>query len=119
MKDKSLNESLKRTEKSSWEVFKEVLDIFLGKHEAPNYRKLAENMLEIFINIGCNMYLNCTSFTVICIPQPHPQSNLGDISDLHGGRFHHHFSILVKCYHRKWGPALLAYYCWQCKRETA
>jgi len=51
MKDKSLNESLKRTEKSSWEVFKEVLDIFLGKHEAPNYRKLAENMLEIFINI--------------------------------------------------------------------
>jgi len=66
-------------------VFKEVLDNFLDKHKAPIYRKLVENMLEIFRNIGCNMSLNCTTFTVIWIPHPHPQSNLGDISDLHGG----------------------------------
>jgi len=76
-----------------------------------------ENMLEIFRNTGGNMSLNCTSFTVIWIP--HPQSNLGDISDVHGGRFHHHISTMVKCYHMKWSPALLAYYCWQCKRENA
>lgn len=109
MKDKSLDESLKRTEKPSWEVFKEVLDKFLDKHKAPIYRKLVENMLEIFRNIGCNMSLNCTSFTVIWIPHPHPhpQSNLGDISDLHGERFHHHISTMVKCYHRKGGPAFL------------
>jgi hypothetical protein len=81
----------------------------------------AENMLEIFRNIGGNMSLNCTSFTVIWIPcpHPHPQSNFGDISDLHGMRFHHHISTMVKCYHRKWSPALLAYYCWQRKRENA
>ena len=63
------------------------------------------------------MFLKCTSFTVIWIPNL--QSNLEDISDVHGGRIHNHISTMVKCYHKKWSPALLAFNCWQHKRENA
>jgi hypothetical protein len=35
-------------------------------------------------------------------------SNLGGISDKHGGRFHQNISITEKCYQGTWNPALLA-----------
>jgi len=46
---------LKGTEKPASETFKVVVDHFLGKHKAINYKTRVENMLETFRNMGCNM----------------------------------------------------------------
>jgi hypothetical protein len=40
VKDKNCNALLKGTEKAVWEAFKVVVDKFLGKHKAPNYRTI-------------------------------------------------------------------------------
>lgn len=63
-KDKNFEALLKGTEKAACEVLNGVADNFLGKHKAPNNRKLLENVFETIINMGCNMYSNCTSFIV-------------------------------------------------------
>jgi hypothetical protein len=39
-------------------------DKFLGKHKAPNYRTLFENMPETFRDMGCSMSLKLHFFTV-------------------------------------------------------
>jgi hypothetical protein len=57
MKDKNFEALLKGTENTACEVFKVFVDNFLGKHKAPTNRKLIENMLESFTNMGCNMSL--------------------------------------------------------------
>jgi hypothetical protein len=66
MKDKHYDALLKKTAKAAQEAFKVVVDIFLGKHMAPKYRTLVENMPETFRNMGCHMSLIlhflCSSF---------------------------------------------------------
>jgi hypothetical protein len=41
--------------KTASEAFKVVVDHFLGKHKALNYKTRVENMLETFRNMGCNI----------------------------------------------------------------
>jgi hypothetical protein len=57
LKDKNFKAQLKGTEQAACEVFKVVADNLPSKHEVPNNRKLVENMLETFMNIGRNMSL--------------------------------------------------------------
>jgi len=39
-------------------------------------------------------------------------SNLGDVSDEHGERFHQEIAEMEKRYQRKWNPSMMADYCW-------
>jgi len=113
MKNKNVNALLKGTEKPAREAFIVIVDHFLGKHKALNYKTRVENMLETFRNMGCNtsfklhflhsrlaFYFKQTS-SVICMVM--------GISP----RYPHY----VKRYKRTWSPAMLVYYCWQLKRE--
>jgi hypothetical protein len=110
MKDKSFDELLKLLGK----CLKLLFTVFLAK-KAPNYRTHVGTMLEIFRNMGCNMFFtlhflhSCLEFfqatlersmmrmvrDFTMIPAPWKNATKGNGS-----------------------PAMLADYCWQCKRET-
>jgi len=57
MKDTNFDAQFSGSEKAAWEAIKVVVDIFLGKHKAPNYKTPVENTHKTFRNMGCNMTL--------------------------------------------------------------
>jgi hypothetical protein len=48
---------LKGIKEAAWEVFKVVVNNFLGKHKAPNYRTQVDTAVETFRSMGCNTSL--------------------------------------------------------------
>jgi hypothetical protein len=50
MKDTNLDAQFNGDEKAAWEAFKLAVNIFLGKHNAPNYKTHVENMHKTFRN---------------------------------------------------------------------
>jgi hypothetical protein len=58
-------------------INKIVLDIFLGKHKAPNHKTLVENMHKTFRNMGCNRTLKLYFLlSYLVIPSPFPKATL-------------------------------------------
>lgn len=45
-------------------------------------------------------------------------SNLGDVSDEYGERFHQNISTIQKCYQGNWKSQMLAYYWWELVSKT-
>jgi hypothetical protein len=46
------------------------------------------------------------------------QENLGEVSDVHGERFHQDILAIEKRYQGKWISSTLADYCWTVKGHT-
>lgn len=70
MKDTNFDAQFSGSEKAAWEAFKVVVDTFLGKHKAPNYKTLAENVHKTFRNMGCKMTLKLHFLLSNLVPPP-------------------------------------------------
>ena len=60
--DAEFDQVLKGKEKRAWNTFKLVATNFLGNYKADNYRKLVENLLKAYKNLGCNNYVSKNTF---------------------------------------------------------
>jgi len=117
MKDMNFDAQFSGSDNAAWEAFNVVVDIFVGKHKAPNYKTLVENMHKTFRNMGCNMTLKLHFLLSHLVPLP--QSNRSDICDAHTERLHQDISTMEKWYQESWRPIMLANYCWQLERNSS
>lgn len=85
--------------------FKVICNSFLENHKSENYLEIVNNLLSSYKVTGCNMSLKIhfldshLDFLEIRI-----SSDISDIKQLYQG---------------KWGPAMLADYCWTLKRDVS
>jgi hypothetical protein len=94
MRDTNFDAQFSGSKKAAWEAFKVVVHIFLGKHKAPNYKTLVENMHKTLRNMGCNMTLKLHFLLRHLVPLPLPQSNLSDVCYAHTERLHRDISTM-------------------------
>jgi hypothetical protein len=87
MKDTNLDAQCSVGEKAAWEAFKLVVNIFLGKHKAPNYKTHVENMHKTFRNTECNMSLKLHFLHSHLVPPPHnPTATCDEHTKRNGGQ---------------------------------
>jgi hypothetical protein len=72
-------------EKFAWLTFKAACPNFLGNVKAKNYKELAENLLNAYQTVECNMSLKIHFLHSHLHFFP---PNLGSVSDEHGERFY-------------------------------
>ncbi|GBL87023.1 hypothetical protein AVEN_218730-1 [Araneus ventricosus] len=98
MKDEKFEACMTKIEKETWSSFKEVVNNFLGNYKDPNFKQMAQSMLENFKTLGCSCSLKV--HFLMCHLDYFPE-NLGVVSGEHGERFHQDIKQL-----------LLLLYCW-------
>ena len=101
-------------ELTAWRSFRNVCTGFLGKHRDDNYVAKIDQLMRSYQALGCNMSLRMHFL------HPHLSfflENLGDVSDIHGERFHQDIAVMEKRYKGKWSPALLADFCLMLQRD--
>lgn len=101
---------------AAWKSFKAVVDNFLGNYKAPNYKKLVEQLLINYKEIGANMSLK------IHFLHSHldyfSELPLGEVSDEQGERFHQDIATFEQRYAEKISARMMGDYCWSLIRET-
>ena len=114
-KDQQFEAVLSDKEKAAWQASKKVSNGFLGNFKAANFRKLVQDLVDSYEQLGCNMSLimhflfsHLNFFPLNC----------EEVSDEHGERFHQDISVMEHRYKRKWSAAILGDYCWMVKREA-
>ena len=71
--------------KEAWISYKEIVEHFLGNSKSPKFENIVENLMRACKNLGCNMSLKMHLLHSHLSFFP---SNLGELNDEHGGRFH-------------------------------
>jgi len=85
LNDATFVDKMNNKEKAAWLSFKDVVENFLGNHKSENYRKLVDDLLQNYKQLGClmNYKLHFLHSHLDYFPQ-----NLGDYSEEQGERFH-------------------------------
>jgi hypothetical protein len=85
MKDKDFEKTMNAREKEAWTTFRSVTENFLGNNKDPNYKNIAETLLENFKMLGCKMgvKVHFLHSHIEYFPE-----NLGHFSEEQGERFH-------------------------------
>ena len=109
MEDTSFDLHLNEKEKLAWKSFVEVCKNFLGSKRSDNYKDIVANMLLNYRAHGSRMSLKIHFFHSHLDFFP---SNLGDVSDEHGERFHQDINPIEKRYQGKFSPNMMGDYCW-------
>ena len=106
---------LSKQEQNAWTSFKAVVDNFLGNNKADNYKDIVENLLINFKKMKVNQSLK------IHFLENHLgffPSNLGDVSDEHGERFHQDISVMESRFKGKDSCHMLEQYMWTICRHN-
>ena len=114
MLDTEFDTTMTEMELNAWMSFKDICHGFLGNVRAENYEELVENLLLHYHNLGCRMSLKIHFLHSYL---PFFPSNLADVSDEHGERFHQQIADVETRYQGKWNGAVLAEYCWTIVRD--
>ena len=93
------DEILHGNELDAWISFKKVCKTFLGCHGSEDFREVIAEMLNNYETLGCKMSLK-DHFLESHLDFFH--SNLGDVSDEHGERFHQDICVIENSYKGKW-----------------
>ena len=115
IKDTSFNDALNPAELSAWLSVKSVIPNFLGNHRSSQYRKVVDELMENFHQIGA-----CRSVKMHFLRShldDFPE-NCGDFSEEQGERFHQDNSDMKKRYQGLWDIHFLADYYWCLKRDV-
>lgn len=114
MKNQMFDQKLNDKELCAWTSLKAVIKGFLGNYRADNAELLVNDLLKAYKNMGCRMSLKIhflhSHFSFF-------PSNLGDVSDEQGERFHQDVKRLEERFQGRWDAAMLGDYCWRLKRE--
>jgi hypothetical protein len=115
MRDTAFRTKLNPLELAAWDACTLVVQNFLGNHRAENYCELVTNMLTAYKQLGCRMSLKIHFLHSHLDFFP---TNLGDVSDEHGERFHQDISTLETRYQGHCNPNMMGDYCWFLQRAT-
>lgn len=111
---RELESSMLVQEKRSWRAFRCVVENFLGNRRADNYQDLVNRMVVEFEKMGCRMSLKVH---VLFSHLDFFSSNLGDVSEEHGERFHQDIAIMEKRYQGHWDANMMGDYIWGLVRD--
>ena len=115
MCDREFKNKLNPLEFAAWEVFVLVVQNFLRNHRAEQYAELVDNMLKAYQWIGWRMSLKMYFLHSHLDFFP---TNLGEVSDEHGERFHQDISVMETRYQGWFNPNMMGDYCCFLQRET-
>jgi hypothetical protein len=116
LSDDNFDKLMNQAELNAWLSFKALCSNFLGSNKAENYRELVDNLLTSYHTLGCRMSLK------IHILHSHLDffpSNLGDVSDEQGERFHQDIQQMEKYYQGHWNSSMISDYCWMLQRDAS
>jgi hypothetical protein len=113
--DTDFEAKLKPVELRAWTSFKSLCDNFLGNKKVDNYGEIVKRLLTTFQKLGARMSLKIHFLHSHLDFFP---SNLGDVSDEMGERFHQDISQMEKNYQGKWNANMMGDFCWMLKKET-
>ena len=82
---KELEDKMNDLERDAWQSFREVVHGFLGRNKADNYEDLVEALLQSYCKLGCRMSIK---MHYLHSHLDFFRSNLTDVSEEHGERFH-------------------------------
>jgi hypothetical protein len=113
--DSTFRAKLNPLELAAWDAFVLVVQNFLGNQRAENYTALVNSMLTAYQRLGCRMSLKIHFLHSHLDFFP---TNLGDVSDEHGERFHQDISVMETRYQGRCNPSMMGDYCWFLQRAT-
>ena len=102
-------------EKHAWCSFVVVAQGFLGNNKEEKYRKLVDNLLKSYKEMGCRMSLK---LHMIHSHLNLFKSNMADYSKEHGESFHQDVMEFEKCYQGQYKERMMGDYVWGLDRET-
>ena len=115
MQDPEFSGKLLAPEKCAWHSFVAVIQGFLGNSKEENYRKLVDNLLKSYKEMGCRMSLK------LHMMHSHLdffKSSMGDYSEEHGERFHQDDMEFEKRYQGQYNERMMGDYVWGLVQET-
>ena len=95
IKDSSFDDALNPAELSAWLSLKSVIANFLGNYRSSQYRKVVDELMENFCQIGARMSVKMHFLRSHLDYFP---ENCGDFSEEQGERFHQDISDMEKRY---------------------
>ena len=116
MNDSDFCNFMTPAELNAWMAFRSVVQFFLGKTKAPNYKELVETLLASLHQLGANMSIKLHFLHSHLSRFP---ENLDDVSDEQGERFHQDISDMEVRNQGHWDATMLADYFWSIKRDDA
>ena len=106
---------MNRDEREAWEAYESICSEFLGNKRDPEAKKMVDNLIEKFQQLGCRMSLKMhflfSHFDFF-------KQNLGHYSEEHGERFHQDMKNIEKRYVGRWNEAMMGEYIWGLVRES-
>lgn len=115
IKDEYFLQQMTVVEKNAWKGFVSVCENFLGNTKSVNYEEIVHEMLSAYHALGCKMSIKLHHLHAHLNMFP---SNLGQMSDEQGERFHQEISRIEQRYVGKSKISMLSNYCWSIKRDT-
>ena len=107
MQDTQFYEDLNETERNAWLSFKRICKDCLANHKAENHQDVVQDPLTSYKAMGSNMSLKIHFLETHLDFFP---ENLGDVSDVHGERFHPDVMAMEKRYQSEWTSSKVADY---------
>lgn len=116
LRDQKFEENLDEIEVKAWKSFKWLCMNFLGKTKSPDYKKGVQELLDAYKEMGCRMSLKLHFLHSHLDFFP---TNLGDVSDEMGERFHQDIKSMEKRYQGFWNESMMSDYCWMLYRDDS
>ena len=113
-RDPQFENPMNKVELETLKAFVLVVKNFLGNNKARNYRKLVNNILTAFRNLGCNMSVKMHFLFSHMDRFP---ENLVSTSDEQGERFHQDLKEMETRYQGCLDAVMMADYYWNLKRD--
>lgn len=116
MNDDEFEMRMTTNERAAWSSFKEIQKKFLGNNKDPDYKNIADRLLENYRKMGClmNLKIHFLHSHIDYFPE-----NLGDFSEEQGERFHQDLKDFERRYQGVWDVNMMSDYCWSLKRDTS
>ena len=115
MKSDSFSEKLSAVERRAWKSFVSVVEGFLGKHKADNFRNIVEELVDAYEKMGCRMSLK---LHVLHSHIDEFKDNMGDYLEEQGERFHQDVKSFEEHYKGQYNESMMGNYIWNLVRES-
>ena len=102
-------------ELAAWNAIKSVVVNFLGSHRHEKYLDIVDSMLKAYEQLGARMSLKMHFLDSHLDFFP---SNLGEVSDEQGERFHQDISVIEGRYQGRYDANMMGDFCWYLQRES-
>ena len=115
MRNQEFGARLNPIELAAWNAMKSVVVNFLGNHRHEKYLDIVDSMLKAYEQLGARMSLKMHFLHSHLDFFP---SNLGEVSDEQGERFHQDISVIERRYQGRYDANMMGDFCWYLQRKS-